>query len=765
MSLRRMKKKSGSTSSLASLTSMSSQKVHVPDAVGADFLDPDEVRDRGPWSLSPLDMGGFKALSQNIQKHECVPEAVRNKKFNRHLDVLPDPRTRVNLPMINGDETTTYINANYVRGADGNPKRYICAMGPLPATLKNWWRMIWQEKVTCIMMVTGLIEKKQKKCERYWAPKKGQKVKVADMFVQTRGTSEGKGYLRSLLEITHQNGETRRIMHYWYNTWPDHSVPKTPDGKPDAANLLYMIRDGARSEAELSEGGPLLVHCSAGVGRSGVVMAVEHTCQLLEANGTADIVSVIKNIRNDRVALVQHTEQYTLCQEAALLYSKFVQATCNVATSAKGAATTYDARAFERMLSGEPVQSVPEPAGSVYGAVTAQQQGSVYGAVSAQPQPNMYGAAVSAAPQGSVYGAVVSAAPQGSVYGAVVGAAPQGSVYGAVTSQQQANVYGAAVPEKDAQPVGSAVVKATKRPSMPASEYSVMHGTDQDIYGTEEPVVVTSQPMYDDVPDEEVESKAAQERAEAESRKAFEAKRALEEKEAAELKARKSDEERRAEQEAERQKQRQKDDEARKKREKQDAEAAAAREAAQLKRDQLKKQIEGHKAKLQLDLQSLRDVQARRATLEQQLSHIGDDARKAEIRIRELRRSERDAALAVTRAETALAEQEESVQRLAQRMGSAERARVAAQEKIKEDTKGEMTRKLLSAVGLTPTSRTGMQAMQLATSMQPVAPGKMSGQPPRRKIITDKAAAADSKRETLDATSMLSVIAMVSHYR
>ena len=165
--------RTGSSSSLASLTSRGSQKIHVPQAKGADFLDVSEVRDRGTFVLAPLDVKRFKKINQNVQPQECVPEPVRNKRFNRHMDVLPNPETRVPLPEISDDATSSYINANYIRGPDGSSHAYVCAMGPLPATLKNWWRMIWQEKITCILMTTGLVEKGTKKCERYWAPRPG----------------------------------------------------------------------------------------------------------------------------------------------------------------------------------------------------------------------------------------------------------------------------------------------------------------------------------------------------------------------------------------------------------------------------------------------------------------------------------------------------------------------------------------------------------------------------------------------------------------
>eukprot|EP00045_Choanoeca_perplexa_P009387 m.90347 g.90347 ORF g.90347 m.90347 type:complete len:689 (+) comp14877_c0_seq2:208-2274(+) len=321
-------KRSGSNSSLASLSSRASQRIHVPETRGADFLDAAELRDRGTFTLAPLDTKRFKKLSQNVEKHEAIPEAVRNKRYNRHMDVLPNPATRVQLPVLKEDVTTSYVNANYVHGPDGNKKAYICAMGPLPASLKNWWRMVWQEKVTCMLMATGLTEKGTKKCERYWAPRPGQKVKVADMFVRTLAVSQGEGYVRTLLEIEHSSGESRKVMHFWYNTWPDHGVPRSDDGRPDAGNLLYMIRDSKRSEAELNKGGPILTHCSAGVGRSGTIIALDFACQLLEKTGKVDLCQVVEEIRKDRVALVQHPAQYELAFAGCQLYAQFVQANC-----------------------------------------------------------------------------------------------------------------------------------------------------------------------------------------------------------------------------------------------------------------------------------------------------------------------------------------------------------------------------------------------------------------------------------------------------
>lgn len=106
---------------------------------------------------------------QSVRRH-ARHNRTPNSPFReiRYMDILPNPKTRVPLPVINSDPRTEYVNANYVRGPSGNPKHYICAMGPKPTTVDQYWRMLWQEKPLAIVMITGIVEKGQPKCERYW---------------------------------------------------------------------------------------------------------------------------------------------------------------------------------------------------------------------------------------------------------------------------------------------------------------------------------------------------------------------------------------------------------------------------------------------------------------------------------------------------------------------------------------------------------------------------------------------------------------------
>lgn len=126
-------------------------------------------------SVVDLDVEVFKALDYNRQPPTSVPDYALNLNHNRHLDTLPDPNTRVPLERLGLDKASDYINANFVRGFDGTPAKYICAMGPLETSLSNFWRAIWSTECNQIIMVTKLIEKEQEKCAEYWPQAAGQK--------------------------------------------------------------------------------------------------------------------------------------------------------------------------------------------------------------------------------------------------------------------------------------------------------------------------------------------------------------------------------------------------------------------------------------------------------------------------------------------------------------------------------------------------------------------------------------------------------------
>ena len=283
------------------------------------------------WKIGACDVDGYDALDYMIVDESEVPPLCRNKTFNRYMDILPTPRTRVKLPEDPMDPTASYINANYIRGSDGNERAFIAAMGPKAATVNHFWRMIWQEKPPVIIMITGLIENGKQKCERYWPGKVDGKTVLTfgNIRVMNMSSQQKNGYVVSTLKATGIDAATGKrrshtMLHLWYNTWPDHGVPRQP-GKPlFVDNVLAMKRDVDKHM--LSKGvqasNPTLIHCSAGVGRTGTYIAIDHEIRLLEQSGKCDPLKITEEIRQDRCALVQHLMQFKFVHEAAMRYAE-----------------------------------------------------------------------------------------------------------------------------------------------------------------------------------------------------------------------------------------------------------------------------------------------------------------------------------------------------------------------------------------------------------------------------------------------------------
>lgn len=276
--------------------------------------------DKDTWRISVSMPNRFTATSFNETLVSAIPESVRSKVYNRFMDVLPNPRTRVPLEPIPGEPGSEYINANYIRSYDGkNEKAYIAAMGPLPATLNNFWRMIWQDKIEIIIMSTELEEKGKIKCERYF-PSLGETMTYGAITITATSVVQCPGYLKSQLAVK-KDSTTRTVWHYWFNTWPDHGVPMKDD-KPYAGNILDMLIEIHAHQKQLSSTAPILLHCSAGVGRSGAIIAMDHSMNLLKTVGQVDLLGLIKELRTDRVSMVQLPNQYELVHEACLEFAK-----------------------------------------------------------------------------------------------------------------------------------------------------------------------------------------------------------------------------------------------------------------------------------------------------------------------------------------------------------------------------------------------------------------------------------------------------------
>ena len=143
--------------------------------------------------------------------------------------MLPNPKTRVVLQVDGSGPDSSYINANYIRSADGqNPRQYIAAMGPKPETVGAFWRMISENKVQAVLMVTGLLEKGTEKCVRYWPAElgSGNKLTFDGIGVESISTTDFPGGTKTELKMTQKGSKPTKVMHWWFTAWPDHGTPK-----------------------------------------------------------------------------------------------------------------------------------------------------------------------------------------------------------------------------------------------------------------------------------------------------------------------------------------------------------------------------------------------------------------------------------------------------------------------------------------------------------------------------------------------------------
>ena len=276
------------------------------------------------WTIDPLDANKYTAIPHNVTKAAELPPECHGKVVNRHGDILPNPQSRVTLRELNGDPATTYMNANYVRSFDGKePRKYIACMGPLGVSQVNFWRMVWDLDIFSVVMTTGLEEKGRQKCVEYWPREAGAEVLHGGINVKCVSVEQRQGFVLTTIDLVQvSDGSTKCAEHYWYNSWPDHGVPKVK-GKvhcDDVLNMLSEVNAGMVSRAPAPKA-PILVHCSAGVGRTGTFIAVDWSQRAFAATGKFNLIESIYKLRDDRVALVQTLEQYKFVHMACQRYT------------------------------------------------------------------------------------------------------------------------------------------------------------------------------------------------------------------------------------------------------------------------------------------------------------------------------------------------------------------------------------------------------------------------------------------------------------
>ncbi|XP_061674907.1 tyrosine-protein phosphatase non-receptor type 3 isoform X2 [Syngnathoides biaculeatus] len=231
----------------------------------------------------------------------------KNVDKNRYRDILPYDATRVTL---RGQDD--YINASHITvepPVSGVSLRYVAAQGPLPQTCAHFWQSVWEQQSHTIVMLTTLTERGRTKCHQYW-PHPPEVKDYGPMRVKCHSEECNLAYVTRQFTLTHtQRGEERAVAHLQYVAWPDHGVPDDPS---DFLLFVGSARDRRRARE------PLVVHCSAGIGRTGVLITMETALTLLDRGLPVFPLDIVKTLRDQRAMMIQTTCQFQFVCEAIL---------------------------------------------------------------------------------------------------------------------------------------------------------------------------------------------------------------------------------------------------------------------------------------------------------------------------------------------------------------------------------------------------------------------------------------------------------------
>ncbi|XP_054716770.1 tyrosine-protein phosphatase 10D-like [Uloborus diversus] len=252
----------------------------------------------------------FEKLKHDSQQLPCtVAEMEENRAKNRWMNIFPFDHSRVKLLPLGDEPGSDFINANYIPGTS-SLREYIATQGPLATTVDDFWRMIWEQSVSTIVMLTQCVERGKSKCEEYWPPPTQGGAHYGDLLVRTISVSMLDSYVIRIFRV--QLGTRgREVKQLHFTRWPDFGCPESPE------ELLNFVR-AVRDHLPRTQPGPIIVHCSAGVGRTGTFIAVDRIAQELQDTNYIDVYGTVMDLRQHRTNMVQTEDQYVYIHRCVL---------------------------------------------------------------------------------------------------------------------------------------------------------------------------------------------------------------------------------------------------------------------------------------------------------------------------------------------------------------------------------------------------------------------------------------------------------------
>uniref|UniRef100_A0A2K6PJF1 Tyrosine-protein phosphatase non-receptor type 9 n=1 Tax=Rhinopithecus roxellana TaxID=61622 RepID=A0A2K6PJF1_RHIRO len=314
---------------------------HLPRECLPENLDWDSVHVPGPHAMTIQELVDYVNARQKQGIYEEYEDIRRenpvgtfhcsmspgNLEKNRYGDVPCLDQTRVKLTKRSGHTQTDYINASFMDGYK-QKNAYIGTQGPLENTYRDFWLMVWEQKVLVIVMTTRFEEGGRRKCGQYWPLEKDSRIRFGFLTVTNLGVENMNHYKKTTLEIHNtEERQKRQVTHFQFLSWPDYGVPSSAASLIDFLRVvrnqqsLAVSNMGARSKGQCSEP-PIVVHCSAGIGRTGTFCSLDICLAQLEELGTLNVFQTVSRMRTQRAFSIQTPEQYYFCYKAILEFAE-----------------------------------------------------------------------------------------------------------------------------------------------------------------------------------------------------------------------------------------------------------------------------------------------------------------------------------------------------------------------------------------------------------------------------------------------------------